>query len=363
MKINRVYYKLPINFEDWMSTYFLNKQVSKVKLPIVKKIKNSFVTNQGLVVRRGLLVLGSAFNLIGFKDNTFYFKFWRLAIEQLIVSKYGESLKSIRLDSKYNYLLIHTKWFNYSFWVSSSLLRLIQAEEKGYLKDALLIYPEEWDNIRYVKESLECFNINKILIPKDNHLFVKNLILPHTREWTASFLPGELDKVKFKILPYAIKKATFKKDIKRLYLSRKNSRSRSVLNEEELVAVLDKYNFTSISFDDISFWNQVFIMSQLECFISIHGAGFSNVIFMKEGTSVLELVNQAYADMEYKFPFWKMTVSSNLKYYVQFGKIASKNTKLVSGVNPKPNDSYLVDENIYIDPILFEKNIKLMLEI
>ena len=363
MKINRVYYKLPINFEDWMSTYFLNKQVSKVKSPIVKKLKNVFVSNQGLVVRRGFLVLGSAFNLIGLKDNTFYLKFWRLAFVQMIVSKYGKSLQSIRLDSKHNYLLIHSKWFNYSFWVNSSLLRLIQAEEEGYLTDARLIYPEEWNDIRYVKESLECFNIKKILIPKDNHLFVKNLILPHTREWTASFLPGELDKVRLKIVPCAIKKATFNKDIKRLYLTRKNSRSRSVLNEEELVAVLDKYNFTRFSFDDISFWDQVFIMSQLECFISIHGAGFSNVIFMQEGTSVLELVNQSYADIEYKFPFWKMTVSSNLKYYVQFGKIASKNTKLVSGANPKPNDNYLVDENIYIDPILFEKNIKLMLEI
>jgi capsular polysaccharide biosynthesis protein len=135
------------------------------------------------------------------------------------------------------------------------------------------------------------------------------------------------------------------------------------MNEEELVVVLDKYNFTCLSFDNISFWDQVLIMSQLDCFVSIHGAGFSNVIFMQEGASVLELVNQSYADVEYKFPFWKMTVSSNLKYYVQFGKVTSTNTKLVSGANPKPNDNYLVDENIYIDPILFEKNIKLMLAI
>ena len=363
MKNIKVYYKLPINYEDWMGPYFLNKQFSKVKSPVVKKIKNAFVSSQGLVIRRGVLVLGSAFNLIGLRDKTFYLHFWKLVFVQMLVSRFGKSLKSVRLNSNDNYLLIHSKWFNYSFWINSSLLRLIQAEEKGYLTDVRLIYPEEWDEIRYVKESLECFNINKVVIPKDNHLFVKNLILPHTREWTASFLPGELDKVKLKIVPYALKKATFKMDIKRLYLTRKNSRSRSVLNEVELDEILDKYNFTRFSFDDISFWDQVFIMSKLECFISIHGAGFSNVIFMQEGASVLELVNQSYADIEYKFPFWKMSVSSNLKYYVQFGKITSKNTKLVYGANHKPNDNYLVDENIYIDPILFEKNIKLMLEI
>ncbi|MBP6754592.1 MAG: glycosyltransferase family 61 protein [Bacteroidia bacterium] len=362
MKKIKVKYSLPINYEEWMKTYFLEKKNEKVTIPFVQKVSKAFVSNQGLVIRNFFLLKGCAFNLLGFRDRTFYLPFWKLTFLQMLVCKFGKSLKSVELDSKNVYLLIHSKWFNYSFWINSYLLRLIQAEESSYVKNIKLIFPEEWNDIRYVKESLECFNIDIEVIPRDTHVFVKNLIMPHTRDWTASFLPGELDKVRLKVLPYAIKKATFKKDIKRVYLTRKNSRSRSVLNEEELVAVLDKYNFTRFSFDDISFWDQVFIMSQLECFISIHGAGFSNVIFMQEGTSVLELVNQSYADIEYKFPFWKMTVSSNLKYYVQFGKIASKNTKLVSGANPKPNANYLVDENIYIDPILFEKNIKLMLE-
>ena len=66
--------------------------------------------------------------------------------------------------------------------------------------------------------------------------------------------------------------------------------------------------------------------------------------------------------MEYKFPFWKMASSCNLKYFVQFGRAINVNSKLVRGANPKPNDNYLVDENIYIEPNLFEKNLKLILK-
>ena len=79
------------------------------------------------------------------------------------------------------FLLIHSKWFNYSFWINSYLLRLIQAEEAGLLDKVKLIYPKEWDNIPYVVESLKCFNVKKEIIPLDTNLFIENLIMPETR--------------------------------------------------------------------------------------------------------------------------------------------------------------------------------------
>ena len=357
MKSQIVKTDLPLNFDkESMDKYFRPLINSKIKLTKIKFLKNVFVNTQGLVLKNGFLVKGCAFNLLGNKDNTFYFPFWKLAFEQMIVSKWGKSLKSIQLKND-SYLLIHSKWFNYSFWINSYLLRLIQAEEAGLLDKVKVIYPKEWDAIPYVVESLKCFNIIKEVIPVDTNLFVQNLVLPETREWTNSFSPNEMKKIRERIVPYALKNTTSNFYPKKIYLTRKNSRARSIENESELLPILKENDFQVVLFDDLSFWDQVAMMYHADCFISIHGAGFSNMLFMKEETAVLELINKSYADIEYKFPFWKLANACNLNYYVQFGVVKNKNSKLVRGSNPKPNDNYLVDENIIINIETFQKNI------
>ena len=85
------------------------------------------------------------------------------------------------------------------------------------------------------------------------------------------------------------------------------------------------------------------------------------MLFMKEGTAVLELVNQSYADIEYKFPFWKLANACNLSYFVQFGKTKTQDKKLIRGKGQKENEEYLVNENIIIDKKLFEKNLLKMI--
>lgn len=363
MKNQKEITNLPVNFDKaTMDKYFSPLRKSKIKDAKIKYIKNAFINNQGLVLKNGLLVSGCAFNLIGNKDNTFYFPFWKLVLEQMVVSKWGKSLKSVHLK-KESFLLIHSKWFNYSFWINSYLLRLIQAEEAGLLDKVKLIYPQEWDSIPFVVESLKCFNVKKEVIPLDTNLFVENLVMPETRDWTNSFSPNEIKKVREKIVPIALKKTSIIDFSKRIYLTRKNSRARSIQNEDELLPILEKNDFQIIVFDDLSFWDQVAMMHYAECFISIHGAGFSNMLFMKEQSLVMELVNQSYADIEYKFPFWKLANACNLNYFVQFGSVQNKNTKLVRGSNPKPNDNYLVDENIIINKELFEMNINRMVKI
>ncbi len=362
MKSQNIKTDLPLNFKkESMDKYFAPLINSKIKQPKIKYLNNVFVNTQGLVLKNGFLVKGCAFNLIGKEDNTFYFPFWKLTLEQMIVSKCGKSLKSIQLKDQ-SYLLIHSKWFNYSFWINSYLLRLIQAEEEGLLDKVKVIYPKEWDAIPYVVESLKCFNIRKEVIPLDTNLFVQNLILPETREWSNSFSSNEIKKVKQKLLPYALKNKTITNFPKRIYLTRKNSWARAVENEIELLPILDKFEFESVSFDNLSIWDQILLMHNAEYFVSIHGAGFSNMLFMEEKTSVLELVNQSYADIEYKFPFWKLANACDLNYFVQFGSPNNENKKLIRGKSQKRSESYLVNENIVIDVKLFENNIEKMIK-
>ena len=88
MNPSRIFHTIPLpeNITEEYSDLFKKFRRSKVKIPQVKKLKNVFVTHNGLVLKNGLLVDGCAFNLKGKEDNTFYYSFWRTAIEQFLVN-------------------------------------------------------------------------------------------------------------------------------------------------------------------------------------------------------------------------------------------------------------------------------------
>lgn len=351
---------MPLNLESNDQTLFNQHQNTVSIPPKIKKLRNVFVNQQGLVLKNGLLVKGCAFNLFGKDDNTFYFSFWKKTAEQYFVCKYGSSLKSIYLNDESSYLLIHSAWFNYSFWINSFIIRLISYLKQNIKEDVYLIYPEEWNSIAYVKDSLDFFPIKKKLIPKDHHLFVKNLIMPETRPWTSAFYKNNIRDVYdwFKFLD------STNSSKKRLYLTRKKRNVRCVQNEDELIPILEKFGFQIVSFEDVSFIDQIRLMYQTEIFISIHGAGFSNIMFMPKHTVVMELINFEYATIEYKFPFWKLSNALDIHYFYQFGHVLdNENTQLIKGNNYQINQNYLVNQNIFIDLKLFEENICKMIDI
>ncbi len=350
---------LPQNIQENEVYLFSQRQYSIQTTPRIKRLKNVFVNQQGLVLKNGLLVKGCAFNLAGKSDTTVYFPFWRKVIEQYLVCKFGKSLKYIRLKDDNAYLLIHSAWFNYSFWVNSYLIRLISFLKTNNNSNIYLIYPEEWDKISYVKQSLDYFKIKKQIIPADHHIFVKNLILPETRDWTSSFYVCNIRYVYDWFRPFVTRHKIYSE--KKVYLSRKKRNVRCVANEEEILFVLKKYNFEVYDFDEMSYMEQVDLMMHTSHFISIHGAGFSNMVFMQPQKSVMELINIEYAKLEYTFPFWKLADALDLNYFYQFGSVNANFSKdLIKEVYDKEK-KYLVNENIHIDTTMFEKNILKML--
>jgi len=134
-------YKLPLNFQpEWAHLFKPDFKYKTVDLK-VKELKNVFVNHYGLVIKNGFLVQGCAPNT-GFSnyDNGYYFKHWRRAAEQMLVCRYGNSLTSLRLDDNKRYLVIHSPWFSYYFWITECLPRLLMVKKQ--LKDLVLIYPE-----------------------------------------------------------------------------------------------------------------------------------------------------------------------------------------------------------------------------
>lgn len=323
----------------------------------VKHYNNVFVSHEGLCLHHFRLLPYSSFNICTSYDKSFGWQYYKLVMEQYFVSTYGKSLTKIVLDDDTNYALIHTKWANYSFWITSSLVRLLMLKNSGL--EFTLLYPEEWDSIAYIQESLKAFPDLKIKrIPAGVHVQVKNLLLPEVRPFTACFNGVELQAVHDYMVSRLPQEYLGKTYPERIYVTRKKAKYRKVANEEDVIRLVSKYGFSVIDFDDMSFWEQVAQMQAAKCIIAIHGAGMANVVFSNPQTKILELLHEYKSPMAYRFSYWIVCRTLGMDYHCTFNKLVGKlEDSIVLSKDLSPD--LLVD--LFVDLSVMESHIKQML--
>ena len=104
------------------------------------------------------------------------------------------------------------------------------------------------------------------------------------------------------------------------------------------------------------------MMSEATHFISIHGAGLTNLVFLQDEANVLELVNRQYAQKEYTFPFWKLAQTVNIKYDLLLCDAVSQNGEMGYGKNStsKNENDFLVNSNLTINLVSLSSKVEVM---
>ena len=329
----------------------------KVTTPKIKRLRNVFVSYEGLVLNHFVLNKRCAYNLIGNRDINFYWKYWKLILEQYLVCRFGKSLLSKRFSVKKKYTIVHTKWFNYGFWMNDAIHRCILIEEFNLKENITILLPEIYLQNHFVKETLSIFNFDIEVIPRDTHCFVSDFILPETREYTAFFDQPSIKKIRDKFVPIALEKTTITCFPNKIYLSRKERGVRSLVNESEVEELLESLGFTVLSFDNLSVWDQIAYMYHCTWFVSNHGAGFTNCMFMQSNGKVLEFLEYDFAHYGNPFPHWRLASLSSLNYFYLFGE--SKETQYITFVKNSRTTSEkrmgMVNRSIKIDIELLNK--------
>jgi capsular polysaccharide biosynthesis protein len=98
----------------------------------------------------------------------------------------------------------------------------------------------------------------------------------------------------------------------RIYISRTLPSARVVTNEADLLPSLQKMGFQVCRLESMVFEDQVRLFRNAEVVVGPHGAGFTNLIFSKPGTRVVEILAKGYERRCY----W--TLSSELGQNYQF---------------------------------------------
>jgi capsular polysaccharide biosynthesis protein len=218
------------------------------------------------------------------------------------------------------------------------------------LDDLILIYPEGWKKINYVNETLDLFpQLQRIEIPNDYHLFVKNLVMPDVKPWTPMVIPEQV----FQIREFLFSKFNISSSEKerRIYISRSDAKYKKLVNENEVVNLIEKYNFETVTMSDRSLKSQIQLMQDTKYVMSITGASMANLLFLPEGATLIDLTNKMYlTDRKYKFHFKKIMDILNGNYVVQFCE---------PKVDPNLADIAMYDINV--DKVELEQNLNLFI--
>lgn len=79
-----------------------------------------------------------------------------------------------------------------------------------------------------------------------------------------------------------------------VYVDRRNSGNRRLVNEDEVVSGLERMGFVPVRLEQLTLMQQVTLFRQATCIVAPHGAGLANLLFAPTGCRVVELQMDHY---------------------------------------------------------------------
>lgn len=193
------------------------------------------------------------------------------------------SHKIIRRESK---ILGFQVWSNnYFHWMTETLPAIWVMNKK--LKGVSVLIPRYLSSISFIHQSLDYLEISWESFDDDETVLVSKLFcidVPHVGRFNHALLKDFSNSIN-----YAVLKNESHNTLRRLFVSRRKANRRRIINEEALCENLNNMGFEVIVLEELSIKEQVKYFQESSVIVSSHGAGLSNVMFMKPGSKVFEL--------------------------------------------------------------------------
>ncbi len=339
-----IHVAMPANLTDEDRSLFETENTYLLRPLKTELIHDVFVTNSGICLKDFTLVKESIHGYENKLDG-----FYGEAVAAYKAAHASNPKKLIYLNDSNTYLLIHNPWFNYYHWITESLQRLWMVKDESH--KFILVLPDYYKNFAGIRESLEPFTFKDIFyIPNDCHVQIKNALVPQLKPICANYYPEIVNEIRAFYVDYVSKNTSYHFALgDKIYISRAGSARRKVANEEAAIALLTRYKFQTIEAERYSFFEQVAIFSKARYLASIHGAGLTNMNFMQQGTSALELHKKKTNEGDHhSLVYWNLASVLGIRYYHQL-------------CNPvhEADDFYTADLVFDID--VLEKNIDQMI--
>jgi capsular polysaccharide biosynthesis protein len=198
----------------------------------------------------------------------------------------------------------------YYHWICDALTRLTMC--LSYLDGHKVLLPESYRQLPFVVDSLALLGITPFFYNTNKRVKVKEVVLPSHVADSGHFNRPYLIGLRTLFAPFFAEKQQ-----RRIFVSRSNSPTRYLDNESELYPILLRYGFEIVYFEAMTFKEQIVLSSQSSVICGLHGAGFTNMLFMPEGSKVFEIQienkqNNCFFSMssELGFDYWFVVAKS-----------------------------------------------------
>lgn len=304
-------------------------------------LENYFVSYYGVVFKNFRLFIPS---LVHPKWNVQVISSLRTNIVSFLLQQWRSNVIKIDNDEQNPVAIIYELWSatNYYHWICDSLPRLLLLKEMHQSCTILLPSPIP----EYVKLTVEWFGFENILEISDDSIYKINyVIIPELTAGIAAQNELMMKQVRSilreKYNTTRNRGLVLAKNASRVYSSRRLAKFRKIVNGHDVIKLLEKYNFSIIDFDKCSFLEQIEIMSKADFLIGVHGANLTNMMFMKNESSIIEIMNEELFNPCY----YHLSSSLNMNYNYLFCQPKHKSTN-------NNNDDLFVDLSALEDLII-----------
>ena len=210
----------------------------------------------------------------------------------------------------FSLLTISAAKYYYYHWMFDVMPKLGLLKQSGMF-DEIDYFLVPTYQFQYAKEYLDILGIHKDKIIEEDdepHIQADSLVVcseirleDHQPKWACDFL-------------YTTFKSYFNTTTRReklIYIARGDAaRSRKVLNEPELVALLKTFGFEVHFLSKLSVVEQARLFNSARMIVAVHGGGLSNLVYCEPGTELLEI----YTDQYVRHYFYDLCQKKDLIY-------------------------------------------------
>ena len=226
---------------------------------------------------------------------------------------------------------------NYFHWMVHLLPRVQLLRDAGHNLDRI-----DQFIVNRISNQFQVQTLIELGVPQDRiietsasmHILVERLYIParpsrmsDMPRWVCEFLRSRFLK----------ELSTRPKLPKRIYIARTNVNHRWVENQYEVEGFLSSMGFETIGLESLAVTEQAQLFANAEVIVAPHGAGLTNLVFSRPGTTVIEIFTPRYINACY----WALSNLVSARYFFVLGK----------GEKPKDGKVKVFDllDNIIVD--------------
>jgi capsular polysaccharide biosynthesis protein len=282
----------------------------------MEKIRpKSFVNYILLFDYRGIIYNYSLINLslVGKKRNFIGWSYFKKI-------KYIKNFNKIKILCNNNSLILFDQWSSNAYHFHVELLsKLFYFSQNNNLDKYILFLPRT-DFMVKIELGLKtilpqsCISIKWI---HDNILYVnlgRNIYITNTSVG-GSNNPDYMKLIRKNLFNFFALTSHENREVKfkRIYCVRTGG-NRIVINDFDVIALLKKYEFYCVKYEELTYFETITLMSNANILIGLHGAGLTNCIFMPVNSKLIEF--RTTNDNPSNHCYWHLGQSCNLDYYI-----------------------------------------------